>query len=232
MVVLEVLYGLDNTCKSSYSDTILIQTIVFDEIMKIINPVFDAIIDDHNDESPDFDLFKIYVAGEHKIDDLECVRDDDDMVNSEICCLQFDDEDGCVITGCTNNTADVWESYDDDFARGRKRMLRVDSLRGHTSAICGVVFDKQKIITTSADYSVMIWDRYSNLPLHTLRGHSGAVLCCAFEGPVLVSGSADNTIKVWHFGRPVRNKYNNTDDVDNDDNNYITKKRKLDMLSE
>ena len=79
----------------------------------------------------------------------------------------------------------------DDAVTHFKRVLPIE--RVHAG------FDREKIVSGSADNTIRAWDAASGRCLLTLPGHSDAVLACGWSpgGDRIVSGSHDNTLKVW-----------------------------------
>ena len=63
-------------------------------------------------------------------------------------------------------------------------------------AIC---FDGTKIVSSSWDKTIRIWDAQSGQLEKTLEGHEGLVTSVAFssDGTKIVSSSWDDTIRIW-----------------------------------
>ncbi|MBS0604661.1 MAG: WD40 repeat domain-containing protein [Verrucomicrobia bacterium] len=57
--------------------------------------------------------------------------------------------------------------------------------------------DGQRLIFSSRDYSIKVWDLNTNTCTATLQGHRGPVRRLAVDGQRLFSGSNDKTIKIW-----------------------------------
>ncbi len=59
--------------------------------------------------------------------------------------------------------------------------------------------DGKKIISSSLDKSIKIWNAYTGDNIKTLQGHAYYVnsVCYSLDGKRIVSGSYDNTIKIW-----------------------------------
>ncbi len=72
---------------------------------------------------------------------------------------------------------------------------------GHNSAVLGIRFHptKDKVVTSSRDTSIHIWDMYTLETLQVLNGHQEAVFGLQYLewGERLVSASDDRTIRVW-----------------------------------
>ena len=75
------------------------------------------------------------------------------------------------------------------------------TLRGHTDWVDGVavVPDGDKVISTSHDQTLKVWDLKSGKELQTLRGHAREVNAVAVmpDGAGVLSASSDRTLKVW-----------------------------------
>ena len=75
------------------------------------------------------------------------------------------------------------------------------AFRGHTDWVSQVSIspDGKRIVCSSWDNTVKVWDADKGTEILTLNGHTSAVTSVAFsaDGKRIVSGSADNTVKVW-----------------------------------
>jgi WD40 repeat protein len=64
-----------------------------------------------------------------------------------------------------------------------------------------VVFspDKTKVVSSSTDHTLRLWDGESGILLKTLEGHQDAVRSVVFspDGKQIASGSEDRTIRLW-----------------------------------
>ena len=59
-----------------------------------------------------------------------------------------------------------------------------------------------RLISSSYDKSIKIWDINAEQNVSTLLGHSNAVLClCYITQTRIVSGSADASLRVWHLNK-------------------------------
>jgi WD40 repeat protein len=71
---------------------------------------------------------------------------------------------------------------------------------GHENWVRSVAFfpDGQKIVSSSSDRTIRIWDIYGH-ELAVLKGHTSAVTSVAVspDGQTIVSGSDDQTIRIW-----------------------------------
>jgi WD40 repeat protein len=74
-------------------------------------------------------------------------------------------------------------------------------LRGHEQAVTSAAFspDDRRIVSSSFDKTVRIWDVAGGAPLMTLRGHTAWVWSAAFspDGRLIVSASGDKTVRIW-----------------------------------
>jgi WD40 repeat protein len=75
------------------------------------------------------------------------------------------------------------------------------TLRGHSDAVLSIAFspDGKRVVTTSLDKTVKVWDLANGVELLSLGGHSGPAYAVTFspDGRRLATASADNTAKVW-----------------------------------
>jgi len=78
-------------------------------------------------------------------------------------------------------------------------LLRV--LSGHTDAVRSVAWspDGRRIVSGSADNTLIIWDAETGVVSCTMSSHTDAVRSAAWspDGRRIVSGSADNTLIIW-----------------------------------
>jgi WD40 repeat protein len=74
-------------------------------------------------------------------------------------------------------------------------------LEGHSNYVNSVAYspDGSKIISSSNDDTVKIWDANTGQCLKTLEGHIETVNSVAFspDGTKIISGSDDKTVKIW-----------------------------------
>jgi WD40 repeat protein len=76
----------------------------------------------------------------------------------------------------------------------------VKTLTGHGGSVNSVTFSPDsKLVASSSDETIKIWDMATGESKHTLMGHSGWVNSVAFSpnGKLVASGSGDETIKIW-----------------------------------
>ena len=77
------------------------------------------------------------------------------------------------------------------------------TLKGHTDQVNTATFntDGNRIVSSSNDFTVRIWDVITGYCLQTLKGHTGDVNSASFspDGRHIVSASIDGTIIIWSF---------------------------------
>ena len=83
------------------------------------------------------------------------------------------------------------------FSQEPKLMLPI----GHSLGVATAVFspDGKRIVTSSLDYSVKIWEAGTGLLLANLTGHSDTVVTASFspDGKLILSSGEDGTAKLW-----------------------------------
>ncbi|KAF8601280.1 WD40 repeat-like protein [Ceratobasidium sp. AG-I] len=77
-----------------------------------------------------------------------------------------------------------------------------EPLQGHTNPVlaAGYSYDGTRIVSSSADSTIRIWDAYTGRMLgEPLQGHTNAVRSVGYshDGTRIVSGSEDKTIRTW-----------------------------------
>ena len=78
-------------------------------------------------------------------------------------------------------------------------------LRGHVNRVTSAFFspNKKRIISSSFDKTIRVWDTYSGRCIQTIRGHRGRVssACYSPDGKFILSAShgfeSDSTIRIW-----------------------------------
>ena len=75
------------------------------------------------------------------------------------------------------------------------------TLWGHSNMVNSVAYspDGTKIISSSYDKTIKIWDANTGQCLKTLEGHSHFVNSVAYspDGTKIISGSDDENVKIW-----------------------------------
>jgi WD40 repeat protein len=75
------------------------------------------------------------------------------------------------------------------------------SLTGHTDAVWNVCIsaDGKRVLTSSSDKSLRLWDAHTGKCLHVLKGHTERIVGAALsrDGKRALSGSDDRTIRLW-----------------------------------
>ncbi len=61
-------------------------------------------------------------------------------------------------------------------------------------------YDNNKIVSSSRDNTINIWDLDTPNNIKTLLGHTFTVasVCFSSDNKIIVSGSWDKTIKIWN----------------------------------
>ena len=84
---------------------------------------------------------------------------------------------------------------------------------GYGGALTSVAFspDSRRLLTTSEDQFVRVWDAATGTHLHDLAGHGNTLFCAAYspDGSRIASGGRDDNVRIWdaetfepvaHFG--------------------------------
>ncbi|MBZ5521961.1 MAG: TIR domain-containing protein [Acidobacteriia bacterium] len=87
-------------------------------------------------------------------------------------------------------------------ASGKPAMsARLQVATGHQNHVLGCAWspDGRRILSSSADNTLRIWDASSGQTLVTFFGHQNYVWSCAWspDGRRILSSSADNTLRIW-----------------------------------
>jgi WD40 repeat protein len=94
-----------------------------------------------------------------------------------------------------------WPSAVVALEAGHRALRERRVLSGHVGSIFGVAVtsDGAKVVTTSADHTVRIWDAHTGVQLRVLRGHGAWVRGVALspDGARIVTGSGDETARIW-----------------------------------
>nr|WP_276599251.1 AAA family ATPase [Nannocystis sp. SCPEA4] len=73
---------------------------------------------------------------------------------------------------------------------------------------CAVTPDGRKILSTSNEGALTLWEFDSGQELYTVHGHSASIEACAItpDGRLAITASADSTLKVWDIpaGQEIR----------------------------
>lgn len=121
-------------------------------------------------------------------------------------CLQHDDEK--IVSGSADKSVRIWQIRDKDSWRdldqGEEVAIKCTKrLMGHTDAVMCLQYEKDRIITGSADNNIKVWDSITGKCLATLQGHTGRVWSLQFDGNRVVSGANDKTIRIWDLATGV-----------------------------
>lgn len=119
----------------------------------------------------------------------KCVRTIEDEHDGSILCMRVDEQHQLLMTGSSDATCTVWSLPD------VKPILK---LRGHGHNVLGVCIVGDRIVTSSRDHTLRVWDRFTGIEIRQMVGHTASVN--AIE-PVnrsrVVSASGDSNIKLW-----------------------------------
>lgn len=78
----------------------------------------------------------------------------------------------------------------------RKKDYKITTLEGHTNSVSAVALLGDKILSSSWDKTLKLWDWQNNQCVKTFVGHSADVQCLQTDGNVIVSGGSDTLLKV------------------------------------
>eukprot|EP01137_Pigoraptor_chileana_P018862 Opistho-2@79021 len=114
---------------------------------------------------------------------------------TRVLCIASDARGGSarrVAWGLSDNSIGVWDA---SLGTG------VAMLYGHMGAVTCLRFERERIISGSADRSIKIWSLPSGLCEHTIPfAHGCALSTVAFDERRIVTGDVEGGIKVWDFG--------------------------------
>jgi WD40 repeat protein/predicted Ser/Thr protein kinase len=75
------------------------------------------------------------------------------------------------------------------------------TLQGHTREVCSAAFspDSRRLVTSSLDGSVFVWDTATGRALHRLTGHVGEAFAAVFspDGTRIATGGRDRLVRLW-----------------------------------
>ncbi|KAF7724886.1 SCF ubiquitin ligase complex subunit cdc4 [Apophysomyces ossiformis] len=120
-------------------------------------------------------------------------------------------EDETIECDCCISSSMLAKWYRDIYKRRyilrqnwRKNRVHRMQLFGHSNKIVTCLqFDDDKIVTSSEDHTINIYDIKTGGLRRTLQGHEGGVWAMHYVDNILVTGSTDRTIRVWDMERGV-----------------------------
>lgn len=92
-------------------------------------------------------------------------------------------------------------TIDSEMALRKASQMNSAIMYGHTESVESASYspDGNKIVSSSLDHSIRIWNAQTGKCMHTLVGHEGYVWTASFSpnGKNVVSSSYDKTIRIW-----------------------------------
>jgi WD40 repeat protein len=111
-----------------------------------------------------------------------------------------------LVSGSADRTARLWKLYDADESASspvtsmpharRHRCLHVFA-GAHRGAITAIQMDDSRMITGSADHTLVCWDLETRSRLLRMEGHEAGVAALQFWRYGLATGSGDGTVRMW-----------------------------------
>eukprot|EP01132_Coremiostelium_polycephalum_P007905 gene7905-9728_t len=109
---------------------------------------------------------------------------------SGISCLYY--KNNLLISGTMGGTLNVIDI---------PSRICLQTLHGHGDRVTSIQWwdssDGDRIVSSSWDYTLRVWNLQTGKAIHVLSGHTFRVRCTQVRGNILVSGSWDTTVKVW-----------------------------------
>lgn len=99
--------------------------------------------------------------------------------SKKVQCVQLDIKLGLVVSGSSDCEVRLW-------ALDTGECIRV--LSGHKEAVRSVKFDREMIVSSSDDGTVISW-RHNGVPIHTFAGHTAGVDNVVFNEIITVTSS-------------------------------------------
>lgn len=94
--------------------------------------------------------------------------------------------------------------------RSLKNLQQALTLSGHQAFIsqCMFLSNDERVLTSSGDKTLILWDVSTTQPIHVFKGHSGDVLdmCLSDDQKYLLSVSVDRTCRVWDVTHRLCNR--------------------------
>ncbi len=73
----------------------------------------------------------------------------------------------------------------------------VKNIQAHNSDITSIIINENKLLSSSDDKTIKIWDFDSGALLNTLIGHNSSIHALTTHNNKIISGANDKTIKIW-----------------------------------
>jgi eukaryotic-like serine/threonine-protein kinase len=101
-----------------------------------------------------------------------------------------------LYSGGMDRTLRVW-SLSDIQAKSPTGDDAVIEAHGSSVTSCTYIDEGRRVLTSSNDRELRIWNGDSGKLLRTLRGHTGGVNALSVQGNIAASASSDGTIRLW-----------------------------------
>lgn len=75
---------------------------------------------------------------------------------------------------------------------------KVRHLMGHSESVLNLRFVGNRLVSSSKDRTIRVWDLDKGVTTQVLRGHRAAVNAVQFKDDLVVSASGDRTIRLWN----------------------------------
>ena len=112
----------------------------------------------------------------------------------EIFCGKFSKDGLLFATAGVDKNINIWDTFD-------KQCKNISVLQGHNNAIMDIAWTtNNKIISSSADKSIFIWDIYQAKRLKKLSGHNNIVNSCDVStkgDEIIASAGEDCNFMLW-----------------------------------
>jgi len=113
------------------------------------------------------------------------------QTNSVASSISINDSDDKIVVACEDKTAKIWD---------RNGKL-IQTLTGHTAEVYDALYthDGTKILTSSNDKTVIMWDSKTGKQILTLKGHTWGVnsIDVSSDDKYILTASLDRSSKLW-----------------------------------